>query len=75
MVLMPVIVAYLMTLFTGTSAREGRKRFFYACVVNNISLVGMTIAIFVLLFYGQYFINVYEQPDWAPIAQIYKANL
>ena len=75
----PVITAYVTSLITDTSKRTSRKRFFYACVVNNVGFVGIVIALSAVMFFGGSgdIINydVYAQPDWAPMPEIYKADL
>ena len=49
MVFIPVITAYITSLVTGTSNRVSRKRFFYACAVNNIGLIGVLIGVLVVM--------------------------
>ena len=75
MVFLPVIVAYFTSLFTDTSKRTSRKRFFYACAVNNIGLIGILIGFVVVLFTAGWAYNVYQQPEWAKIVTVYKADL
>lgn len=74
LVFTPVIVGYVMSLATGTNTRLGRKRFFYSVLVNNFSLIGIIVAIVIMLFMGEYYIDTYAQPEWAPLPRIYKAE-
>lgn len=59
MVFLPVVVAYIISLVTDTSNRVSRKRFFYACAVNNIGLIGILIAILVILVTAGWSYDVY----------------
>jgi hypothetical protein len=59
MVFLPVIVAYITSLVTDTSNRVSRKRFFYACAVNNIGLIGILIAVLVILVTAGWSYDVY----------------
>ena len=53
MVFVPVVTAYLTALIAGADKRVNRKRFFYACVINNVASVGLFLTIVVMLFFGQ----------------------
>lgn len=75
MVFIPVIVAYITSLITNTNARTSRKRFFYACAVNNIGLIGILIGVIVVLFTAGWAYDVYSQPEWAKIVTVYKTEL
>ena len=75
MVFIPVITAYIPSLVTATSNRVSRKRFFYACAVNNIGLIGVLIGVLVVMASNGWWYDVSRQPDVTQLATIYKADL
>jgi hypothetical protein len=62
LVYLPVVVAYVVALVNGTSRRVNRKRFFYACALNNVASAVLLFALFTMLYYGRYSYNIYAQP-------------